>query len=190
MNNIAYDVVVTNYLTGAGIVYRVNDNKTRCAMYNVDISNKTCCCGHWEQSGVPCYHAIKLQRVLKRNFCKDDFYNFCHSDGLLLMFNNMFVEFPSYDAIVNCLISTDPFKCQIVPRIISIADNDYKLCSSSKRMASTGEKFNSRSMFTGKARKLCVTCKTWLHCRTKHPSSACLRNCKRKGIIVESTPIN
>ena len=76
MNNISYEVKELPDKT-KGVVHLLNENKVRVAMYNVDLVKKTCDCHHYQQSGVPCYHAIALIRHLRISLNRNHFHDFC-----------------------------------------------------------------------------------------------------------------
>ena len=52
----------------------------------MNISKRTCDCNHYQQSGVPCIHAIVFLRSIKENVKISYFYDFCFVQQLKSMF--------------------------------------------------------------------------------------------------------
>jgi len=181
VNNIAYDVVPSP--TGKkGVVHLLDNNLVRTEMYTVIFRDKTCPCMHWQQSGVPCFHAIKLHKFMKRgNFTKDDFYPWCYSQQLIDMFNECEEEFsttfPTKDLVESIFdrdISTNSSIHILYPTIVEIPPEDMNSHSnvSSKRIRSVGEKLNGTVFHLTKKRK-CLICGKEISIYTRHPPSAC-----------------
>lgn len=60
--------------------------------YTVNIAAKTCTCHHWQQSGVPCYHAWRAiaSTNSRGSICMHPkyYYEFCHSTRVKAMFDD------------------------------------------------------------------------------------------------------
>lgn len=200
VNTIDYEVIITDYELFCGVVH-LRDNKIgKVSMYNVNLSSRYCDCFHYQQSGVPCYHAIALMReighIKKRNvhFNKNHFYDFCYNDRLQEMFtyrhnpnsinthnssvgtNSPFgLVFPTAESVESVVKSYGDGYKGVLPVVKCIEKNDKSITSSS-RYASRGESVKGKKVVTLKKRITCHTCKKIISIRTRHPPSACLKH--------------
>lgn len=160
-----------------GIVHRIDERRQDVMMYNVDLRNKTCDCYHWQQSGVPCYHAIALAKIFPNfNFGKEHFYSFCHLDSHLKLFgdltNNFKTTIPSQTEITNCY-EEDPFHNVCYPTFTVIEEGDTSY-DSSARFASAGQSTVGMNSINRIQKRInCKHCHKNISIRTIHTSTAC-----------------
>lgn len=138
---------------------------------------------HWQQSGVPCFHAIALNRYYnKGGFSKKDFYYFCHRDKLIEMFedsDSYNSVFPSDGDLLTLIHKRKPIHC-VIPSIMAIDEENERSIISSKRIRSKGESKNtSTNTYRKSAKVTCGTCGREISQRTSHPPSACIKYSKK-----------
>ena len=192
VNNISYQITITDPDRLMAIVSLIDDRPFNVKEYNVNASARSCDCGHYVQSGVPCYHFIALFRFLNKNINKSYFYEFCHMDNLKAMFeksiittedNQTFDTFttlmPTMEDLDKLLDNNDNFsKYKLLPTVVAIDAND-KSCISSKRYLSRGETKKGKGVYNSTSRRKCSICSKIISKKTKHPSSACAKYYKR-----------
>jgi len=175
------------------IVHLINDNLLRTIKYNVDLENKTCSCHHYQESGVPCYHAIAFIRYLKISISKRHFYDFCFDYNLKDMFKDMNIYttiYPSEDSIQKLISELDEDE-YLIPLLAEVDEADISL-KIGKRFPSAGENPNKSGVFkiTNKGKKTCLLCGKITSIKTVHPQSACDSwYFDKQGKYPETTPI-
>ena len=176
--DVSYSSTDPNKLCGT--VSKYMGTPPRLVRYNVNFLKRTCDCRHWEQSGVPCYHAIAL--LLQYNPRRGGplsclsvyFYDWCLAEPYRKMLENTLLQVPHLPDVID-RARTDPEKYSIFPRVTVNAD----ATTSTKRIASQGDTASggglSRSALAKLGKKKCLHCGAVRSIGTKHPSSACLK---------------
>jgi hypothetical protein len=59
-----FTVTIINDLTYKFIVYSTVQNFARGKLWNIDFINNTCDCSKWQQTGIPCEHAIRCYQTI------------------------------------------------------------------------------------------------------------------------------
>jgi len=197
VNNISYEVILAPNGSKRATVHKLDDTRCRVAHYNVDLEKKICNCHHWQQSGVPCFHAIIVNRFMKIcKFTVDDFYPWCHNQRLKDMFtsggDSFNTVFPTEDDLFKIVNDESLGNLhKMIPVLVTIfEDNKNNSLVSSKRYASQGEKSHNGVYKTTKTR-VCPICGVKFSSKSRHPTSACRKNLKDKKMIEPLiTPLN
>lgn len=185
-SKITYRVIPSDILQKSGTVYRLDEGFITAIMYNVNISEKTCSCFHYQQSGVPCIHAIVLLKHFNLPIKTEYFYDFCYLSRLQHMFNsacsidngkrvNKFALVLPTESKIYELLNTGDDKYHIIPKLSLIKGHVVK---SSKRIRSLGET-GSRGVKNISGRKTCQSCTKSISTKTKHKISACIKHFRR-----------
>lgn len=158
----------------------------------MNLTNRTCDCYKYQQTGCPCIHAIALIRNLKVSMKKQYFYEFCFVDYLEKMFDagkvlqfsqkltgsssyiNKFATVLPNDDDINAIIEEDSDgKHTLIPSIIGM-DTFETSTSSDKRIRSKGD--HAKSSNRKVSRKItCSKCNKVISRTTRHGPSACLK---------------
>ena len=150
------------------------------ATYNVDLSLRRCSCGHYQQSGVPCYHALAFLKALNKssgkNIVDDTFFHpVCLTVSWKLMANALHMFVVLIPNIAELLQSNVNASDRYFPHTIS----DNLSSMSGKRRRSAGDSAAgggvTRSQDSRSRRSSCRHCGKVISSNTKHPPSACER---------------
>lgn len=116
VNLISYEVDVCADPNKA-VVFLLDNNKIRGTnMYSVDLTRKTCTCLHYQQSGVPCYHAIALIRFQELTMTSSFFHDFCFDTILKEMFKDLSIYSPSWPSENNVqMLIDEQFGSELIP---------------------------------------------------------------------------
>jgi hypothetical protein len=183
-----YTVLVQRQEPPKGLVTNAVGNSARQRTYNVDFLLMICDCRHWEQSGVPCLHAVLLfHRVYpSQPMPAKYFYEWCHIDRLKSMFttDDYMINIPDVDAVAS-LVYANADRYKLYPLIIS----DDTSSKSSKRIRSTGEGSSSggqsKASLGRKQKRPCDGCGKLISGNTlvngKHKLSACVKYAVANG---------
>ena len=167
-----------------GIVTIYKHSPPRPVRYNVNFVERICNCKHWEQSGVPCVHALAL--LLQYDPRKGGplpclsvyFYDWCLAKPYRLLLSDTILEVPHLPEVIH-RATLEPDKYAMFPRFTATTG----VSASSKRIASQGDKASGGGMSQGALRSLgrydCVRCNTNLAICSTHPSSRCGLNIER-----------
>jgi hypothetical protein len=180
-------VHMTDSHLGCASVHSVTETQERGITSGVNLSEKACTCGLYQQTGIPCIHAwaVLIEMGISDNvlFTEKYFHVHCFTVPLKGMFTNV----PS---LIGRVLSTSAVEERlhrqtfqtVRPRLIVNRGSSR----SSKRFASTGEASGKSTISAGafsKSRKRCGICLEIFARRTIHPpSSACQKVCLRKEI--------
>jgi len=143
VNNIAYKVKVDELDKDLALVHCVDNHILRTTVYSVNLREKTCTCHHYQQSGVPCFHAIAMLRCLGIILDNSYFYDFCLNINLALMFEKKHLYttvFPDENTIYQLMKSDQYINIDnLIPLLQEVSDDNTGL-TTSKRYTSVGEK--------------------------------------------------
>lgn len=186
-------VHITDICQVSGYVSLLGEHKVRSKKFNVNLQNRTCDCHRYQQTGIPCIHAIALIRHLKVPMRKQYFYEFCFVENLEKMFEsgkvlrissnlignsvyiNKFATVLPNDEQIEKIIMEDETegKHKLIPSIIAL-DKFDTTTSSAKRIRSSGEHVSSSTQKIGK-RRVCSICNKNISKKTKHGPNACIK---------------
>ena len=95
---------------------------------------------------------------------------------------SLFGILPSDHEISNFIVANN-FQTLRAPVIIS----NPNISKTTKRIASAGECLSTKGAISSTSYKkqkiMCEVCKVMISPKTKHPPTACIRNCRLKGIV-------
>lgn len=156
--------------------------------YSVDFGKRTCPCLRWQQTGVPCMHAIMFLkrcniRRLPLQARASYFYPWCMNTKLRLMLQGVEMSVPLETSVVARSLS-DPVRYKMLPR----TKIDNVSSKSSARIASVGESGGGSGETlaeVGRKRKApCPHCHAVISGKTSHLAHTCNKVAARKGMNV------
>jgi hypothetical protein len=180
------NVHMTDSHLGCASVHFVTQTQERGTTSAVNLSDKACTCGLYQQTGIPCIHAwaVLMELSISDNclFTEKYFHAHCFTAPL----KSMFTTVPSF---IGCVPSTfaveDRLHRQVFQTVRARLVVDSTSSRSTKRITSSGEA-SGKSTISAKAfsksRIQCGICLETFAKRTIHPPSACAKVCSRKGI--------
>lgn len=180
-----YSVSISNKNKDAivGIVTIFKGSPPRKVMYNVDFLARKCECLHWQQSGVPCVHAMSvLQKYPGKSLPtrKEYFYDWCYADALRKTFQDIVLKVPHRGDIKSQALLSPEY---ILYPAVSFDPNTN---SSFTRFASQGDSRGggglSQSARGKKKRRICALCTKNVSVSTTHPACACKNHARRRGV--------
>jgi hypothetical protein len=146
----------------------------------VDFAAKTCGCRHWEQSGVPCLHAIAYMHSAQMQAYKSYFYEWCWLSKLRGLMEDVEM-LPPDETEVAARAASDRARYRLLPLI----NADATSSKSNKRIASNGDGKEGGGVpysQVGKMKKVvCRDCGKYISPRTDHLPEACHNHRWRHG---------
>jgi hypothetical protein len=178
---------MTDSYLGCASVHSVTETQEHGFTSGVNLSEKACTCGRYQQTGIPCMHAwavLMELRISDSDLFTDKYF---HMHCFTLPLKSMFTKVPSFIGTVPSTSAVeDRLHRQIFQTVRPRLVVNTVSCRSSKRITSSGEASGKSSISAGafsKSRKQCGICLKMLARRTIHPPSACKKVCLSKGIV-------
>jgi hypothetical protein len=158
-------VEVTNIQKGVAIVHHVTESQQRGCNYVVDLSNRTCTCGMYQQVGIPCVEAWAVIKHIHHDntipFDEQYFHHCCLTINIKSMFKDvpsLFGILPSDQEISNFIVANN-FQNLRAPVIIS----NPNISKTTKRIASAGESLSTKGVISSTSYKkqkiMCEVCR-------------------------------
>jgi hypothetical protein len=178
---------MTDSVAGCASVHSVTETMERGTTNAVNLLERACTCGVYQQTGIPCMHAwavmLELEISDKLLFTDKYFHGHCFTLPLKRMFitvPQLIGKVPSTSAVEDRLHheTFQTVRAQLVANKGS--------SRSSKRITSSGEGAGPSSVSAqahNKSKRQCGICLEMFAKRTVHPPSACETVCRRKEII-------
>lgn len=168
-----------------GVVKVTHGSGVTC--YTVSFPELQCPCRHWEQSGIPCIHAIMLLKSINTPVHSSHFYEFCHVDRLRKMFKGVELTVP-YEDDVKDLAESHPEVYKLRPRISANVTSS----TSCGRIASSGDGSKGGGQSVSRAKKkdrvACLYCSRTVSGTTRHDACSCNAFAQANGVLHSFTP--
>jgi hypothetical protein len=186
-------VTVTDTVNGVGVVYPSQHAKVLTSLTSVSLlsgyAGRKCFCTRWQQSGVPCIHAIALALKLRWTL---EFPMFFHESCLTSTWRRMFEQCPEYCAgvfVTDERIAARALACPQTPlRSVVVPDKIKALIK--KRIKSGGDdggnSFITVANLAKSAKRACPGCGEVISGHTSHPAWHCNAIWRRSEIAKEN----
>ena len=184
-----FRVQIIDGRTGSANVTSVLESVSSAKIYRVELSQKSCSCSIYQQSGDPCIHAHAVIRDMKLPV--QDIFSDAYFDRLsfrrtwiqLYELPSTRCKMPGDDEVSRRQHELESDPTYVPVKVVIVADNTKSLTS--KRIASSGESAGGGTVSAKRAKGeaiACPHCTKLLSVRTRHGSAACAKHAKKYGI--------